>query len=192
MLKTENSIDPKSQLSTILLKPRELTTRMTETLEDYILSLHGLSESSKEIYLGQMRTFGRFLISRGIKRFKDATSKDIDIFLSQYQKDTTKNGYVTRLKYLYGKLLKQPELVEHLRIVNHDIEPVTPAELLKPNEVVKLANESGKRREMCKVIILTLYESCARISELLSLKIGDVIFGNVVANSLKNIPEQAY
>ena len=192
MLKTENSIDPKSQLSTILLKPRELTTRMTETLEDYILSLHGLSESSKEIYLGQMRTFGRFSISRGIKRFKDATSKDIDIFLSQYQKDTTKNGYVTRLKYLYGKLLKQPELVEHLRIVNHDIEPVTPAELLKPNEVVKLANESGKRREMCKVIILTLYESCARISELLSLKIGDVIFGNVVANSLKNIPEQAY
>ena len=50
---SEDRIDPKSQLSTILLKPRELTTRMTETLEDYILSLHGLGESSKEIYLGQ-------------------------------------------------------------------------------------------------------------------------------------------
>lgn len=125
----EERTDPKSQLSTILLKPRELTTKMAETLEDYILSLHGLGENSKEVYLGQMRTFGSFLIGRGIKRFEDATRKDIDLFLSRYKKDNTKNGYVTRLKYLYGKLLKQPELVEHLKIVDHDIEPVTPAEL---------------------------------------------------------------
>ena len=127
MLKTENSIDPKSQLSTILLKPRELTERMTETLEDYMLSLYGVSEDSKRIYLGQLKTFTSFLMSRGIKRFQDATSKDMDLFLSHYQKDNTKNAYIARIKYLYVKLLKQPELVEHLKIVNHDIEPVTPA-----------------------------------------------------------------
>jgi hypothetical protein len=50
----EERIDPKSQLSTILLKPRELTTKMAETLEDYILSLHGLDENSKEVYLGHL------------------------------------------------------------------------------------------------------------------------------------------
>ena len=79
MLKTENSIDPKSQLSTILLKPRELI----ETLEDYILSLHSVSEDSKRIYLGQLKTFASFLMNRGINRFQDATSKDIDLFLSR-------------------------------------------------------------------------------------------------------------
>ena len=80
MLKTENSIDPKSQLSTILLKPRELT----ETLEDYILSLHSVSKDSKRIYIGQLKTFANFLMSRGIKRFQDVTSKDINLFLSNY------------------------------------------------------------------------------------------------------------
>ena len=176
MLKTENSIDPKSDSSIV----SEKGERMQETLEDYMLSLHSVSEDSKKIYLGQLKTFASFLMSRGIKRFQDATSKDKDLFLSRYQKDNTKNGYIARLKYLYGKLLKQPELVEHLKIVNHDIEPVTPAELLRPDEVVKLANEASKRREMYKVIILTLYESCARISGLLSLKIGDVVFSSVV------------
>jgi integrase len=33
---------------------------------------------------------------------------------------------------------------------------------------------------MDKVIILSLFESCARISELLELKIGDVLFSSVV------------
>jgi len=179
--KSENSIDHKSTpFSNVREDYREFSEEMIETQEDYTLSLHGLGENSKEIYLGQMRTFGRFLISRGIKRFEDATRKDIDLFLSRYKKDNTKNGYVTRLKYLYGKLLKQSELVEHLKIVNHDIEPVTPAELLTPDEIVKLANEASKRREMYKIIILALFESCARVSELLSLKIGDLVFSSVV------------
>lgn len=37
-----------------------------------------------------------------------------------------------------------------------------------------------QKRNMHKVTILTLFESCARISELLQLKLGDVVFGSVV------------
>ena len=59
-------------------------------------------------------------------------------------------------------------------------ETITPSELLSPDEVVTLANEAGNKRDMYKVVTLTLFESCARISELLQLHVGDVIFGSVV------------
>lgn len=45
--------------------------------------------------------------------------------------------------------------------------------------MIATAKEAGKRREMYTVVILTLYESCARISELLGLKVGDVEFSSV-------------
>ena len=59
------------------------------------------------------------------------------------------------------------------------MEQITPSELLTVEEVIAIANEAAKRREMYKVVILTLYESCARISEVLNLKLGDVIFSSV-------------
>lgn len=51
-----------------------------------------------------------------------------------------------------------------------------PSELLTLDEVMKIAEECGKRREMYKVLILVLFESCARRGELLNLKLGDVTF----------------
>lgn len=111
-LKEENSIGAKSDISIV----SEKCEGMRETLEDYMLSLYGVCEGSKLNYKSQVRTFGRFLKSQGIKRFEDASSKDIDLFLSNYQKDSTKNVHIVRLKHLYGTFLKMPNLVEHLKI----------------------------------------------------------------------------
>ena len=175
MLKTENSGDLKSQLSIV----SEKCERMQETLEDYMLSLHGVSETSKESYMSIIRTLGRFLKNRGVERFEDVRSKDIDLFLSNY-KDSTKNVYIIRLKHFYGTYLKLPSLVEHLKATKVDLEPITPAELLTPDEVVKLANNASQRRESYKIIVLVLFESCARISEVLALRVGDIVFSSVV------------
>jgi len=177
MLKVkEVSVGAKSDISIV----SEKCERMQETLEDYMLSLHGICEGSKVNYKSQVKTFRRFLMNLGIKRFQDASSKDIDLFLSNYPKDSTKNVYVVRLKHLYSTFLKLPSLIEHLKITNNELPPVTPSELLTPDEVVKLANNASQRREFYKVIILGLFESCARISEFLSLRKGDVIFSSVV------------
>jgi len=59
-------------------------------------------------------------------------------------------------------------------------ETITPSELLTPNEVIALANEAGKKKDMYQVISLTLFESCARISELLELRVGDAVFTSVM------------
>ena len=172
----EISIDPRSEIKRDL----DLSDEMEETLEDYILSLHGISESSKETYISQVRSFGHYLVSRKVAKFEDVETKDIDLFLSRYEKDSTKNNFIIRFKHFYGKFLKLPNLIEHLKVSNNDIQPVTPSELLTPDEVVKLANEATKKRQFYKVIILVLFESCARINEVLSLRLGDVVFSSVV------------
>jgi len=69
----QNSIDPKSELNT-----SGLTEGMQEKLEDYLLSLHGISDGSKEIYIGQVRKFGYFLMSQKIAKFEDIKAKDIE------------------------------------------------------------------------------------------------------------------
>jgi site-specific recombinase XerD len=111
----ENSIDAKSELKigSDSIKCDGLSKRMLETLEDYLLSLHGITEDSKEVYIGQVKTFGLYLISRKIEKFEDIRTKDIDLFLSRYEKDSTKNNYIIRLKHFYGRFLKLPHLVEH-------------------------------------------------------------------------------
>lgn len=157
-----------------------MSDEMKETLEDYILSLHGTSEGSKETYTSQVRSFGHYLMSRKIVKFEDIRKRDVDLFLSRYEKDSTKNNFIIRLKHFYGKFLKLPNVIEHPKVSNNDIQPVTPSELLTPDEVVKLANEATKRRQFYKVIILVLFESCARINEVLSLRLGDVVFSSVV------------
>ena len=160
--KSENSIDPKSHpFGTVREDYRDFSEEMNKKLEDYILSLHGICEDSRTNYKSQVRTLARFLTKRGIERFEDASSKDIDLFLSGYQKDSTRNVYIVRVKHLYSKFLKLPDLVQHLKISNTELPPVTPSELLTPEEIVKLANASCKRRELYKVVILVAFESCA-------------------------------
>lgn len=57
-------------------KVEKLSEGLQDTLEDHILSLHGISEGSKGNHASQVRTFERFLINRGIKRSEDASSKN--------------------------------------------------------------------------------------------------------------------
>lgn len=72
-METVISVDPKSEIKRDL----DLTGEMKETLEDYILSLHGISESSKETYISQVRSFGHYLMNRKIVKFEDVRMKDI-------------------------------------------------------------------------------------------------------------------
>lgn len=107
------SADPKSKLKTASKSPenKQLSREMALTLGDYALSLHGITEDSKDTYIGLVKWFGLWLIQRNIRRFEVVTSKDIDLFLSKYNNDSTNNNYIIRLKHFYGKFLKHPELV---------------------------------------------------------------------------------
>ena len=155
-----------------------LTEEMKARMTEYLLSLHGISENTKDDYLSKVKRLGIFLTKRGIMRFEDANCIDIDLFLSKYNNENTLNLYIYVFKSFYN-YIKRPEVTEHLKLYKIELEQITPSEILTPDEVMKLANETARRRELYKVVTLTLYESCARISEILHLKLGDVVFSSV-------------
>jgi hypothetical protein len=78
--------------------------------------------------------------------------------------------YITALRSFYKGFLNKTDVVKDLGYYDVELEPITPSEVLTPEEIIALANEAGERRDMYKVIILTLFEGCARINEQLHLK----------------------
>jgi len=120
--------------------------------------------------------FDSFLTGKGKRSFEDVDRKDIDLFLSGYKKPSTKNVFIAVFRRFFRD---KPEVVAHLNFYEVELEQITPSEILTPDEIVLLAQEAGRKREIYKYLVLTLFESCARISELLNLKLGDVVFSSV-------------
>lgn len=169
---------PKSWIIERYEKCDDLTEEMKERMTEFLLSLYGVKESTKDDYLTKVRMLGIFLTKHGIMRFEDAHRKDIDLFLARYDNEGTLNFYIHVFRGFYN-FIKRPEVVGHLRLYKIELEQITLSELLTPDEVVKLANGASRRRELYKAAILTLFESCARINEALNLKVGDVVFSSV-------------
>jgi len=176
-VETELSVASKVRLEDYIVTDR-LNQEMLDTMLDYLLTLR-VSESTKELYLQRLRMFGLWLIKNGIKSFTNVRKADVNRFLSNYDKNNTKNGYITALRPFYKAFLNKPDVVKDLGYYAEELEPITPSEVLTPEEVVTIAEKAGERREMYKVIILSLFESCARVNELLHLKKGDIQFHSV-------------
>lgn len=120
--------------------------------------------------------FGGLVAYPGKRSFEDVERKDIDLFLAGYKNPSTKNVFIA----VFRRFLRdKPEVVADLRVYEVELQQITPSEILTPNEVVLLAIEAGRKREMYKYLILTLFESCSRINELLNLKLGDAVFSSV-------------
>jgi site-specific recombinase XerD len=152
---------------------------LTQQIEDYVQSLHQVSEETKSHYRALLNQFAAYLVGKGIKSFEDVSKTEIGQFLSSKKTSNTRNIYLFLIKSFYSNYLGKEKLVQHLH-QKPERETITPSELLSPEEVITLANEAGKKRDMYKVVTLTLFGSCARINELLQLHIGDVVFGSVV------------
>jgi len=161
------------------ISTKGLNQEMTDALCNYLLTLR-VSESSKETYLQRLRVFGKWLIKNGIKSFKDVKPFQFNLFLNRYDKNNTKNGYLIALKPFYKDFLNKVDVVKDLDYYAEELEPITPSEVLTTDEVIKISKKAGERRDLYKVIALTLYESCTRIEEHLHLKKGDVQFNSVV------------
>jgi integrase/recombinase XerD len=164
---------------------RDLSEEMKEKMTEFLLSLHGIKEDSKAAYISKIKVLGRYLTKdRGLIGFEDAKAIDLNLFLSRYSSEYTLNTSIYVIKKFYT-FIKLPEITENLRLYTIQPEQITPSETLTPDEIIALANEASKRRELYKIAILVLFESCARISEVLQLKLGDVVFSSVIDKDTK-------
>ena len=102
------------------------------------------------LYISKIKVLGRYLTQkRKITRFEDAKAIDLNLFLAQYNNKYTLNvtSYVVKKFYAF---LNLPELTTNFRLYPIQPEQITPSETLTPEEVIKLANEASKRRELFK------------------------------------------
>jgi len=153
-----------------------LTNEMRTKIKDYYVSLHSAKITTKLDYLVRLKKFGEFIKEENIERFEDVTRKNIDLFLSRLKTVGTRNAYICGLKTFY-KWLGYEETMKSFKPKNQHNNNITPSQLLTPEDVVNLSNHMATEKN--KVLTLTLFESAARISEVLDLRIGDIEFRSV-------------
>ena len=138
----------------------------------------GLSVRRIEKYLDTVRRLGEML---GVD-FDDVTRQDIERVVYQIERSAyspwTKHDYKVALKRFYrwlkGGNAEYPEDVKWIKTTLKAQDALLPKDLLTEEEVMRLVDGAHSARN--KAFIITLYESGARIGELGSLCIKDVVF----------------
>ena len=137
----------------------------------------GLSVARVEIYVEKLRVIAEKLG----KDFDEVKRGDIEGFIYGLERSDyspfTKKDYKVVLKRFYRWLKggeEYPEEVKWIKTTLKAKDELLPDELLTEDEIMKLVNSRDSIRD--KAFIITLYESGARIGELGSMRIKDVVF----------------
>ncbi|MEM2211396.1 MAG: site-specific integrase [Nitrososphaerales archaeon] len=138
----------------------------------------GLSKRRVEKYLDIVRKLGEMLG----KDFDEAGKKDIEDLVYKIERSDyspwTKHDYKVALKRFYrwlkGNNEEYPEEVKWIKTTLKAKDELMPGELIKEEEIMRLVEVCDNPRD--KAFIMTLYESGARIGELGSMRIKDVVF----------------
>jgi len=152
---------------------RGLTKNQLGTLAgfDREKSAQGVAPSTRYIYLFCLAKFGRFIK----KPFKSATKDNLIDFFNEfnwYKSRSLKVCIKAFYKWLYGEQM-YPACVSWIK--THGFEKrKLPEEILTADEVRRLAEATRTPRD--RAMLMVLYESGARIGELLALKIKHVEF----------------
>ena len=123
------------------------------------------------------------LLDRHLRKpFKDASESELMGFLRKYRNQPhTRSTYATRIKAFYRWLFtgrwrrgNYPKVVENISttVRKHELPIKSPNDILTQDEVLMMIDAADNPRD--KAMIALLYDSAARPSEILNLKIKDV------------------
>lgn len=169
------------------LEELDITPKNKQEIKKFLdyIAAHGCKTARQCKYIYPLQNIARWLNKDYIK----ATKKDIEDLVRKIEENDdytawTKQDYMVVIKkfykWLYNKGIEDeedweiPKLVKFIKIRKPKDANTIPSDLLTPKEVLFLAENAKNLRE--KALILVLYESGARIGELLNLKIKDVEF----------------
>lgn len=181
--------NPDKQLDSALkrLESLDILKNNKKQIGDFInfLSAQGVGKLRQKKYIVSLINSSKWLNID----FEEATKQDIIKLCSKIEnnenyKEWTKHDYRVTIKKFYTWLRnkdhddidewEKPKEIKWIKVKAPRDSKKIPSELLTPKDVQFLAEHTRNLRE--KAIILTLYESGARIGELLNLRIKDVIF----------------
>ena len=90
--KTKGTDLPKNWIIEGYQNSGDLSEEMREKMTEFLLSLHGIMENSKALYISKIKVLGRYLNQqREITRFEDVKAIDLNLFLAQYDNKYTLN-----------------------------------------------------------------------------------------------------
>lgn len=135
--------------------------------------LKGAPESTKESYLRRLKSFGRFVLAEN-KYIDDITVQDIQRYILYLKQQRglapgTINNYISAIRFFYTHVLdKQWDKEKVPRMKRVQKLP------LIPSRDVVLAILEAPTNLKHKAILSLIYGSGLRVSEVASLKIGDI------------------
>ncbi|AOT70564.1 tyrosine-type recombinase/integrase [Geosporobacter ferrireducens] len=140
---------------------------------DLYFELKGTPDSSKESYLRRMNTFIKFIQDRQIS-MEDITTSDIQQYILFLKKERclcagTINNYISAIKFFYTYVLgREWDALKIPRMKRPHEFPVIP-----PKEDVLAILEATTNLKH-KAILMLIYGSGLRVSEVAKLKISDI------------------
>ena len=138
----------------------------------------GISDSRLIRYIQILTRTAKFLNKNFNKATKDDMIKVIGDIENQNYSDWTKHTYKTIIKKFYkwlkGKDKVLPPEVEWINTAMKRSNNLLPEQLLTEEDVIRLADTAENSRD--KALVLTLYETGSRTSELLTLKMKNVAY----------------
>ena len=134
------------------------------------MEIRGLSKRTKESYLGCVKQFVKyFMKSPDQLSLEDIHTYQLHLIRDRKVAENTFNQYVSALKFLYGQTLKRDWKID--MIPYHKRSKRLPV-VLNREEVVKLYKAVPYLKH--KAMILTLYSTGIRASELANVKVSDI------------------
>lgn len=153
------------------------TPRMRKEVErfrkEYCVG-RGLRESSIRSYTEQLYFLSRHLVGKDHKSFFTARKGDISDFFVNVKSTPATQAYRMMVTKQFYKFFKKPNLVEWIKAKRPQVKDIEPEDCITPDEFQKMLSFSRTPRN--RAILQLLYETGARIGEILSLRIKDLVF----------------
>lgn len=135
--------------------------------------LKGTPEATQETYFRKMRAFLIYLNNQG-RSFKDLNENDIQQYILYLKRDknlspSTINSYISAIKFFYTYVLQKewdPKKIPRMKRITSF--PVVPPK----EDVLTLINGTVNLKH--KAILMLVYGSGLRVSEVAKLKINDI------------------
>lgn len=151
-----------------------------EKYQQYLLIEKGLSLKTIDSYLSELKICATYLESKESTKIQNATILQLLNFLSELNASiTTYNHYITVLRSFYKFLLKEKYTLSfHIDDLEYKKRKRSYPNVLKLSEIQQLIHtlDNGIYDQRNKTIILILYCSGLRVSELVELKLSQINF----------------
>lgn len=146
-----------------------------ESFLEHIVVLKGLSKNTSDAYLNDLNQFADFLANKNIK-LTDASSEDLISYLSTFSNKRTQNRHLSSINSFFDFCYEKFDLIEKPTSHSAKIPKTLPKFLTYENIInrVSLIDRSTELGLRDYAMILFLYASGLRVSELINLKNSDL------------------